>query len=75
MKVFIPISDAMLDAGKFPGKPVVYQTGLPLLSQMQSPPASVQSRSSVKRSPTTTPSLEAMPAFSSSTNLAGKALG
>lgn len=75
MKVFIPITDEMLEAGVIPAEPVAYQVGVPLLSQLQKTTSAVQSRSSVSRSPTSTPSLAASPAFNSSTNLAGKALG
>ena len=73
MKVFVPITDEMLDKGLIPDELLAYQAGLPLLSQLQSAP--LQSRSSTKRSPTPTPNSDAVPALSSSTYLAGLALG
>lgn len=73
MKVFIPITDEMLDAGLIPDELVAYQRGQLLLSQLQTAPR--QSRSSNKRSPAETPSPDAMPALSSKTYMAGAALG
>ena len=73
MKVFIPITDEMLESGNVPDDVVAYQPGLPLLSQIDAAPR--QSKSSVNRSPTPTPSSDAVPALSSSTNLAGAILG
>lgn len=73
MKVFVPITDEMLETGDIPDNLVAYQPGLPLLSQADAAPR--QSKSSVKRSPTPTPSSDAMPALSSRTNLAGAILG
>ena len=73
MKVFIPITDEMLESGNIPDDLLAYQPGLPLLSQAGA--ALPQSKSSVRRSPTPTPSSEAIPALSSSTNLAGAILG
>jgi hypothetical protein len=75
MKIFVPITDEMLAAGVIPGEPVAYQTGIPLLSQLQTPPVEPQSNFSVRRSPISTPKSEATPALSSSTNLAGEVLG
>lgn len=73
MKVFIPITDEMLESGNIPDDLLAYQPGLPLLSQADA--ALRQSKSSVRRSPTPTPSSDAIPALSSSTNLAGAILG
>ena len=73
MKVFVPITDEMLDKGLIPDELLAYQAGLPLLSQLQKTP--LQSRSSIKRSPTPTPNPDAVPALSSSTYLAGPVLG
>jgi hypothetical protein len=73
MKVFIPISDEMLEQGSFPDELLAYQPGMVLLSQAQTAPD--QSSSTVKRSPTPTPNSDAVPALSSSTYLAGASLG
>jgi len=73
MKVFVPITDEMLDKGLIPDDLVAYQAGRLLLSQLQVTPA--QSRSSTKRSPAVTPNSDASPALSSSTYMAGAALG
>ena len=73
MKVFIPITDEMLESGNIPDDLLAYQPGLPLLSQADA--ALRQSKSSVRLSPTPTPSSDAIPALSSSTNLAGAILG
>ena len=73
MRVFIPITDEMLEKGMIPDELVAYQVGMPLLSQVQT--VSLQSRSTTRRSPTPTPSSDAVPALSSSTYLAGAALG
>jgi len=73
MKVFIPITDEMLEKGIIPDELVGYRPGLPLLSQLHTTPD--QSRSTVKRSPTPTPNSDAVPALSSSTYLAGALLG
>lgn len=73
MKVFIPITDEMLEQGVIPDELVAYQPGRPLLSQLQTAPA--QSSAIVSRSPGPTPSSDAVPALSSSTYLAGAVLG
>jgi len=73
MKVFIPITDEMLEKGIIPEELVAYRPGLPLLSQLEI--ASVQSRSTVNLSPTPTPNSDAVPALSSSTYMAGALLG
>ncbi len=73
MKVFIPITDEMLEQGVIPDELVAYQPGQPLLSQLQTAPA--QSGTIVNRSPGPTPSSDAVPALSSSTYLAGAMLG
>lgn len=73
MKVFIPLTDEMLEQGIIPDELVAYQPGQPLLSQLQTAPA--QSSSMVNRSPGPTPNSDAIPALSSSTYLAGAMLG
>lgn len=73
MKVFVPFTDEMLDKDLVLDELVAYQRGQILLSQLQTAP--LQSRSSVKRSPAATPSADAAPALSSSTYMAGAALG
>lgn len=75
MKVFIPITDEMLEHGLIADELVAYQPGLPLLSQLHTNPPSNQSSLRVSRSPGATPSSEATPALSSSTYMAGAALG
>ena len=67
MKIFIPITDEMLEQGLVPDKLIAYQPGQPLLSQLQAGTPPVQSRSTIKRSPSLTPSSIADPALSSST--------
>lgn len=74
MKVFTPISDEMLMSGAIPAELVAYHPGMLLLAQ-QAEPLNTQSRSTVKRSPSSTPSCDAVPAFNSSTNMAGRLLG
>jgi len=71
MKVFVPFTDEMLEQGFIPDELVAYQPGMTLLDQT---PAT-QSRSSTRRSPRPTPRAEAVPAFNSSTYLAGTTLG
>jgi len=73
MKVFIPITDEMLEKGMIPDELVAYQVGMPLLSQVQTVP--LQPRSTTRRSPTPTPNSDAVPALSSSTYFAGATLG
>ena len=68
MRIFIPLTDEMLEKGVFPEELLAYQAGLPLLSQYQS-------SSTVKMSPGSTPSSDATPALSSSTYMAGLLLG
>lgn len=74
MKVFIPISDEMLLDGIIPHELIAYHPGMLLLAQ-QPTPETIQSKSTVKRSPSSTPSSDAVPAFNSSTNFAGTLLG
>lgn len=74
MKVFIPISDEMLEQGAIPEDLVAYHPDKLLLSQVKTS-ASAQSRLSVNREPGPTPSSDATPALSSSTYLAGARLG
>ena len=75
MKIFIPISDEMLERGEFPDELVAYQPGQTPLSQLQAIPTPVQSSSTVSTSPKPTPSPAAAPALSSSTYIAGATLG
>ena len=74
MKVFIPISDEMLERGVIPGDLVAYHPDKPLLSQVQAATPG-QSRLSVNRDPGPTPSSAAEPALSSNTYFAGARLG
>jgi hypothetical protein len=74
MKVFIPISDEMLMDGIIPHELVAYHPGMLMLAQEPTPEI-VQSKSTVNRSPSSTPSSDAVPAFNSSTNFAGTLLG
>mgnify|MGYP007044785338 FL=1 len=75
MKVFIPITDEMLEQGLIPDELVAYQTGHPVLSQFQSHRDTAHSRSRMSESPGPTPSSDAIPALSSSTYMAGLLLG
>ena len=75
MKIFVPITDDMLETGNFPAELIAYQAGVPLLSQLRPAPVAIQSISSVNTSPASTPNFEARPALNSSTYMAGKALG
>ena len=75
MKVFVPISDEMLMQGTMLDDLVVYQAGMPCLNHSQAPGDTAQSRSTSKRSPSSSPNSAAVPAFNSSTNLAGSLLG
>jgi len=73
MKVFIPITDEILELGIHPDELVAYHPDQTLLSEVHSNP--VHSRSRVNRSPGPTPNSEATPALSSSTYMAGPELG
>ncbi len=75
MKVFVPVTDEMLDSGDLDGLLVPYRPGRVLLSQCRDAPQMVQSRCSANLSPATNPNSEALPALSSSTYMAGPALG
>ena len=75
MKVFIPITDEMLEQGFIPDELVAYQAGMALKEPSPAKPQTTQSRSSTNRSPRPTPREEAVPAFNSSTYLAGTTLG
>lgn len=75
MKVFIPITDELLEQGCIPDELVPYQAGMVLMDQSPEISLDTQSRSSIKRSPGPTPRAEAVPAFNSSTYLAGTTLG
>lgn len=87
MKVFVPLTDHMLDAmpddWDADDLPVPYRIGMiPLgsLERAADPPAPgldapLQSMSSCRTSPGSTPSSSALPAFSSSTYRAGPSLG
>lgn len=77
MKIFIPLTDDMLDDLDANELPVPYQAGLPPISQITdsvSAPHPVQSRKSNSSSPGLTSSSAALPALSSSTYMAGPAL-
>jgi hypothetical protein len=75
MKVFIPITDEMIEQGLIPDELVAYQPGLPLGSPLQSDQAVAQSSRSVKLAPGPTPNSAALPALSSSTYIAAPTLG
>lgn len=75
MKVFVPITDDMIERGELNGLLLPYRPGRPLLSQYREIDLPGQSRSRVSKSPGTTPSSEALPALSSRTYCAGPALG
>lgn len=73
VKVFVPITDEMLEDGSFDEPLVPYQPGRLLFSQVAV--ADPQSRCSTSVSPFTTPSSAALPPLSSSTYWAGPSLG
>ena len=74
MKVFIPITDEMLEQGMLPDELAPYSPGQVTLSQLRHLPASSHSSSTDMRSPGPTPSSEAVPPLSSSTYMAGTTL-
>lgn len=65
MKVFIPLTDKMLDQGDLDGILVPYSPGKQLNDQKQV--AVLQSRCKTSRSPEVTPNSAALPALSSNT--------
>ncbi len=65
MKVFIPLTDKMLDQGDLDGILVPYSPGKELSGQSQV--AVLQSRCKTSRSPEVTPNSAALPALSSNT--------
>ena len=75
MKVFVPITDEMLERGDFVDPLVPYQPGRLLLSQCLETPEIDQSMRNTSLSPGSSPSSEDFPALSSSTYLAGPVLG
>lgn len=75
MKVFIPITDEMLELGLIPDDLVVFRPGQMLISQFQINPKVTQSGSMSNRSPGKTSNSDAVPALSSSTYMAGLMLG
>ena len=76
VKYFTPLNEDLLDCKRFDEALVPYQPGLPVISQLSVAGRKTgQSRSSTSRSPGSTPSSAALPALSSSTYLAGPALG
>ena len=75
MKVFIPITDEMIEKGILPADMIPFQPGQPVLAQADSMQSKLQSSSSVNSEPGPTPSRSAEPAFSSSTYIAGPVLG
>lgn len=75
MKIFIPLSDEMLEKGMIPDGLVAYQPGLPVLGQLETNHAPAQSSLMMSESPGPTPNSDALPAFSSSTYMAGRTLG
>ena len=76
VKYFTPLNEDLLDRWLFDEALVPYQPGLPIISQLAiASDKSGQSRSRTSTSPALTPSSAALPALSSSTYLAGPALG
>lgn len=76
VKYFTPLNEDLLDRWRFDEALVPYQPGLPIISQLSiAGDKSGQSRSRISTSPALTPSSAALPALSSSTYLAGPALG
>jgi len=75
MKVFIPITDEMLEKGLIPDDLVAFRPGQLLISQFHASPNATQSKSMSNRSPGPTPNSDAVPALSSSTYMAGLMLG
>lgn len=73
MKIFVPVTDDILDHPELLSLLVPYQAGVALAAQAG--PEPVQSSRKTNRSPASTPSSEALPALSSSTYWAGPALG
>ena len=75
MKVFVPVTDEMLEQEEIGDLLVPYQPGRLLLSQCREQPVVNQSILKTSLSPVASPSSEDFPALSSSTYLAGPALG
>ena len=75
MKVFIPLTDEMIEKGLIPNELVPYQPGQPLLSRDGQQRKANQSSKSVSSEPGPTPKRSAKPALSSSTYIAGPVLG
>lgn len=76
MKIFIPMNDDMLDALNPSISLVPYQPGLPTIGQLAGlAGTNHQSSNSNNSSPGLASSSRALPALSSSTYLAGPALG
>ena len=75
MKVFVPVTDEMLEQGLCPDELVAYQPGNLLKSQLNEAKPASQSSRRVKRSPGATPNSDDVPALSSSTYMAGALLG
>ena len=65
MKVFVPITDEMLEEGILPDDMVAYRPDLLVMSQLQT--TRDQSKSSDSLSPSPTPNSSAVPALSSNT--------
>lgn len=76
MKIFIPLTDDMLDTLNASMSLVPYQPGVPSIGQLTGTPGTNhQSSNSISSSPGLASSSRALPALSSSTYLAGPALG
>ena len=75
MKVFIPITDEMIEKGLIPGELVPYHPGQTLLCGDRQPETEIQSSKSVSSEPGPTPNRSAKPALSSRTYIAGPLLG
>lgn len=75
MKVFIPITDEMLEKGLIPEDLVAFRPGQLLISETQTILMATQSKSIFNGSPSLTPNSKAIPALSSSTYIVGLWLG
>ena len=75
MKVFVPVTDDMLQREDFTGLLVPYRPGRLLVSQCRKILEPCQSSRNTSLSPGASSSSDALPALSSSTYLAGPSLG
>jgi hypothetical protein len=75
MKVFIPITDEMIEKGLIPDDLLAWQPGYALINQTHLEQPCDQSSLSVSSDPGPTPNSAALPALSSSTYIADPTLG